>query len=73
VAAAVKENVAASDHDGVAKSLVSAIKKQVEKIRPIRRNPHGAAQASTSTPPAPAVFVSASGVASPRTEETGSD
>jgi hypothetical protein len=35
--------------------------------------PHGAAQATTSTPPAPAVFVSSSGVANPRVEETGSD
>jgi pimeloyl-ACP methyl ester carboxylesterase len=35
--------------------------------------PHGAAQATTATPPAPAVFVSSSGVASPRAEETGSD
>jgi hypothetical protein len=63
---------------GIAAAVLSGVvyiinnrKALADKAR--SRQPHGAAQASTSTPPAPAVFVSASGVASPKNEITGGD
>jgi hypothetical protein len=63
---------------GIAAAVLSGVvyvinnrKALADKAR--SRQPHGAAQATTATPPAPAVFVSSSGVANPRIEETGSD